>query len=71
MDTSIEGATREKEKMSRTLQRMKAREAKKLQRLEILQHKLEIAEQLENELGGKKQMRTISEDLRTRNRKIQ
>ena len=36
---------------------MKAREAKKLQRLEILQHKLEIAEQLENELGGKMQMR--------------
>ena len=44
---------------------MKAREAKKLQRLEILQHKLEIAEQLENELGGRPRV-IKSEDLRTR-----
>lgn len=44
---------------------MKAREAKKLQRLEILQHKLEIAEQLENELGGRSRV-IKSEDLRTR-----
>ncbi len=53
IDSTIEGATREREKMSRTLQRMKAREEKQLARLELLQRKLEIAAQLENELGGK------------------
>lgn len=53
MDTTIENATREKQKMSRTLQRIKAKEAKKLQQLEVLQHKFEIAQQLEQELGGR------------------
>ena len=42
-DTTLQGATRDRDKLSRTIQRMRDREVTKLERLELLQHKFEIA----------------------------